>query len=263
MDDSELAPAASGVGLEAALGALEARLAKNERALKEAGQALRKAREAARVGNVRDLSRLLASSSETADELARSARDTSWEFPAQEFLASGGYLLDLRRALADVGVENAREVDGRLYCFPHLVRVDARDLSLRVSKKTQRRIRPSYVAGELKKAQDRPSRGNLSRLLEAIEKAYLLVARGRLGQPVPIQEVHAALTLLPGSGYSVEDFVMDLYRLDLSGPHHSRAGNRLDLPASTTARGGRGMVVVTKQGDEKVYSALNFIGPRR
>lgn len=263
MEDSEFAPTASGVSLEASLVALDTRLAINERALKDASRALRKAREAARVGNVRDLSRLLSASSEAADELARSAHDTSWEFPTQEFLSSGGYLLDLRRALAEAGVDNAREVDGRLYCFPHLVRVDARDLSLRVSKKTQRRIRPSFVAGELKKAQDRPSRGNLGRLLEAIEKAYLLVAKGHLGQPMPIQEVHAALTLLPGSAYSVEDFVMDLYRLDLNGPHLSRAGNRLDLPASTTARGGRGMVVVTEQGEEKVYSALNFVGPRR
>ena len=249
--------------LESALASLEAQLADHEKALKEAARALRKAREAARTGNVRDLSKLLATSVEAAVQLAQATSQTTWDFPTQQFLVSGTYLPELRRALEEAGVDNAREVDGRLYCFPHLVLVDARDLSLRVSKKTQRRIRPSYVAGELKKAQERPSRGNLGRLLEATEKAYLLVAKGQLGRPMPISEVHTALTLLPGSAYSVEDFVMDLYRLDVNGPHLTRAGNRLDLPASTTARGGRGMLVVTARGEEKIYSALNFVGAPR
>ena len=249
--------------LESALASLEARLADHEKALKEAGRALRRAREAARTGNVRDLNKLLGTSVEATAQLAQVTSQATWDFPTQQFLASGAYLPELRQALEEAGVDNAREVDGRLYCFPHLVRVDAKDLSLRVSKKAQRRIRPSYVAGELKKAQERPSRGNLGRLLEAIEKAYLLVAKGQLGRPMPIAEVHAALTLLPGSAYSVEDFVMDLYRLDVGGPHLTHAGNRLDLPASTTARGGRGMLVVTTGGEEKIYSALNFVGAPR
>ena len=53
----------------------------------------------------------------------------------------------------------------------------------------------------------------------------------------------AALTLLPGSTreYSLNDLVMDVYRLDLSGPHVTNANNRFDLPASTSTRGGRGI----------------------
>jgi hypothetical protein len=77
---------------------------------------------------------------------------------------------------------------------------------------------------------------------------------------VSLRDIYEALTLLPGSArdYSLDDFVMDVYRLDLSGPHVTRANHRFDLPASTSTRGGRGIRFATKDGDEKLYSTIRF-----
>ena len=156
-------------------------------------------------------------------------------------------------------MQGVREVDGRLYSFPHIVRVEPKELSLRVGKRLQRTLRPSHVAQLLKAAQERPSRDNLSPILHAVERAYLLLAKGELGRTVPLPEVHAILTALPGVGYSLDDFVMDIYRLDLNGPHQTRTGNRFDLPASTSARVGKGIRFVTQAGEEKLYSAIRFV----
>jgi hypothetical protein len=51
---------------------------------------------------------------------------------------------------------------------------------------------------------------------------------------------------------------MDVYRLDLSGPHVTRANRRFDLPASTSTRGGKGIRFATKDGEEKLYSTIRF-----
>ena len=75
-----------------------------------------------------------------------------------------------------------------------------------------------------------------------------------------LREIHAALTLLPGSArdYTLDDFVMDLYQLDLAGPHVTRSKHRFDLPASTSTRGGRGIRFATREGEEKLYSTIRF-----
>jgi hypothetical protein len=112
----------------------------------------------------------------------------------------------------------------------------------------------------LKTAQVKPRQGNLAPLLEAIEQAYLYLTRSELGEAVALRNIHAALTLRPGSDrdYTLDDFVMDVYRLDDSGPHITKANHQFDLPASTSTRGGRGIRFATRQGEEKLYSTIRF-----
>jgi len=253
---------AIGERLEPALGALDARLGEAAKSLKAATQALKKAQDAARTGNLRDLKRLL----ESADDLAAAyVRDvqragTSWAFSGEDYLASNNYLDNLQAPAAEIGVGVARVLDGRLYSFPHIVRVEVRDLSVRIGKKKDARVRPSHVAEILKAAQRKPQQGNLAPILNAIEQAYLHLTRGELGHSVSLRDIHIALTLLPRSAreYSLDDFVMDVYRLDLSGPHVTRANHRFDLPASTSTRSGRGIRFATKDGEEKLYSTIRF-----
>ncbi len=255
---------ADGVGerLEPALGSLDARLAEAAKSLKAATQALKKAQDAARTGNLRDLKRLLESADDSAAAYVRDVRraGTSWAFSAEDYLASQQYLDELRATAAEIGVGGARVLDGRLYSYPYILRVEVRDLAVRIGKKKDIRVRPSHVAEILKAAQRKPQQGNLAPILNAIEQAYLHLTKGELGRSVSLRDIYEALTLLPGSArdYSLDDFVMDVYRLDLSGPHVTRANHRFDLPASTSTRGGRGIRFATKDGDEKLYSTIRF-----
>jgi hypothetical protein len=251
-----------GERLEPALGALGARLAEAAKSLTAATQALKKAQDAARTGNLRDLRRLLEAADDSAAAYARDLQraGTSWAFSGEDYLASDQYLDELRAVASELGVSGARVLDSRLYSYPHIVRVEARDLAVRIGKKKDARVRPSYVAEILKAAQRKPQQGNLEPILNALEQAYLHLTKGELGHSVSLREIHAALTLLPGSAreYSLDDFVMDVYRLDLSGPHVTRANRRFDLPASTSTRGGKGIRFATKDGEEKLYSTIRF-----
>jgi hypothetical protein len=252
-----------GERLEPALQALDAQLAEAAKVLKSGTQALKKAHDAARTGNLRDLKRLVAAAVDSAEAYRREIQraETSWEFSAEDYLASDEYLDELRATAAELGVGGVRVLDGRLYSYPHIVRVEARDLALRIGKKKDARVRPSHVATMLRAAQAKPQQGNLAPVLHAIEQAYLHLTKGELGHPVLLRQIHEVLTLLPGSAkeYSLEDLVMDLYRLDLSGPHVTRANNRFDLPASTSTRGGRGIRFATRDGEEKLYSTIRFL----
>jgi hypothetical protein len=248
--------------LEPALGALDARLAEAARSLKVATQALKKAHDAARTGNLRDLKRVLEAANDSAAAFERAMKhaEASWTFSGEDYLASDHYLDELRATAAELGVGGVRVLDGRLYSYPYIIRVEARDLAVRIGKKKDSRVRPSYLAENLKTAQAKPQQGNLDPILNAIEKAYLHLTKGELGHSVSLRDIHAALTLLPGSAreYSLDDFIMDVYRLDLSGPHITRTSHRFDLPASTSTRGGRGIRFATRDGEEKLYSTIRF-----
>jgi hypothetical protein len=248
--------------LESALTSLEGQLTAAARSLKAAAQALKKAHDAARSGNLRDLPRLFEAAAASADQYLNQTRRTgdSWSFAGDEYLGSERYLEELRQAALEFGVRGVRVLDGRLYSYPSIVRVEARDLTVRVGKRKHSGVRPSHLAAILKKAQAKPAQGNLEPTLNAIEQAYLFLTRGQLGHAVHLKEIHQVLTLRPGSArdYTLDDFVMDLYQLDLNGPHLTRNNREFDLPASTSTRGGRGIRFATRDGDEKLYSTIRF-----
>jgi hypothetical protein len=79
---------------------------------------------------------------------------------------------------------------------------------------------------------------------------------------VPLTNVYAVLTLLPGSDkeYTLLDFTRDLYFLDISGVVETRKGFTLSFPASTTTREKRvkPLPFVDRQGREKLYATIKF-----
>ncbi len=249
--------------LESALEGLDAGLAEAAKSLKTATQAFKKAQEASRLGNLRDLNRLLSSAAAAADDYLRHIRGVgaAWTFEINGYVGSDAHLDELKKAAEQMGLRGARVIDNRLYCYPNIIRADPRDFALRIGKKKHTAVRPSHVAAVLKAAQDRPAQTNLAPLLNAIEQAYLLVTKGELGHAVPLIAIHETLTLLPGvsKDYSLEDLTMDIYRLDLNGPHVTKENRRFDLPASTSTRGGKGIRFATRDGEEKLYSAIRFL----
>jgi len=248
--------------LEANLADLEARLEVAERSLKQASAALRNATDAARKGRLKELPKLLAAGGEAARGLADQAAEAerSWSFPVERYLAGEDYLAEVQRLADDSGLANVRIVDGQIFSYPLIVKVDARDLSLKLGKKVHRDLRPSHLIRTLQEARSHPMKENLGPVLQMIEKAYLRLTHGETGKAVALADVHELLTLLPGSEkqYTLLDFVSDIYRLDRNGPHVTKSGRRLDLPASTSARGGRGTRFITESGEEKLYSSIRF-----
>src|SRR5260370_15076307 len=164
---------AVGERLEPALGAVEAGLDEAATSLKAGSRALKKAQAAARTGHLRDLKRLLEAAGDSGAGYLRDMQraETSWTFSGEDYLVSDQYLDELRAMAAELGVAGARVLDGRLYSYPHIVRVDARDLAVRIGKKKDARVRPSHVAEILKAAKRKPQQGNLEPILNAIEQA--------------------------------------------------------------------------------------------
>lgn len=252
----------SDAGLESALARLDARLAVVQKSLATAQRQLKQAADASRQGNLRDLPRLLDAVAESADTFAQTALAArrSWTFDGQRHLEDGSYSAELMAAAEAGDLPGVREVDGQLYSFPVVVKVDARDQSVKVGRKTQRGVRPSAVVALLKRLRSQPAKDNLRPLLTAFERAYLAATGGQDGVAIPLRRVYELLVLRPGQGreYTEVDFLLDVYRLDRAGVQVTAAGRELSLPASTGTKGGKGTRFVTETGEERLYSSIRF-----
>lgn len=258
---SEDGHAADGL-LEGALERLDERLAETSKALAAAQREVKRAVEAARVGNLRDLPRALDSAAEASAALTESVRtaERSWGFDGEQHLDQGWTAELLDRAEAG-GLSGVKEVDGQVYSFPVIVKVNARDLSLKVGGRTQRGLRPSVVVGMLERLRAKPAKDNPNRLATAFEKAYLTLTGGTDGTAIQLRRIYDLLVLRPGQSrdYSELDFIMDVYRLDRSGLHVTSTGRELSFPASTGTRGGKNVFrFVTESGRERLYSSIRF-----
>ena len=251
-----------GAGLEPALAELDGGLAAAQKALAAAQRQLKQAAEASRQGHLRDLPKLLAGAAEAADAFAEAATlaRRSWAFDVQGHLETGAYMAELIASAEAGGLEGVREVDGQLYSFPVVVKVDARDVALEVGKKTLRAMRPSAVVALLRRLRSQPAKDNLRPLLAAFERAYLAATSGQDGIAIPLRRVYDLLVLRPGQGreYTEIDFLLDVYRLDRAGVQVTPSGRELSLPASTGAKVGRGIRFVTETGEERLYASIRF-----
>lgn len=248
--------------MEAALKQLDDRLATTGRALAAVQKQLRQASDAARHGKLRDLPGaldVLVESSRMLSQTAVNAR-REWAFDAGQYMVGGRYLVELLEQVAAAGLKGAREVDGQLYSFPVIVKVNAGDLSLKVGKKINRSLRPSVVVSLLKKLRTQPARDNVRQLLHAFEAAYLRLTNDRDGYAIPLRKVYGLLVLRPGQTreYTELDFLLDVYKLDRAGIQVTQAGRELSLPASTGTRGGGGLRFVTETGEERLYNSVRF-----
>jgi hypothetical protein len=254
---------ASGSGLEATLAELDARLETAARALSAAQKQLKLAVEASRQGRLRDLPRALATAVESSEALAQTALNAqrSWAFDAQGYVESGRYLAELLGHAEAGGLTGAREVDGQLYSFPVIVKVDSRDPSLQIGRKRDRAMRPSVIVARLRQLRGQPVKDSVLRqLLSSFERTYLIVTRSGDGIAVPLRDIYDALVLLPGqrNEYTQLDFLLHVYALDRSGPHVTPAGRSLSFPAATGTKSGRGLQFVTETGDVRTYSSIRF-----
>ncbi len=144
-------------GLEDTLAALDVHLAEAERQAATLLKAVRRLRRAAREGAVASLPAAIAAAKADADRngepLAKAA--ATLDYDVADAFASGAWLDELAAAAKDAGVVLVRR-DGRVTAYPVALRLDARAQGVRIGRKLERRIRPSFVAAQLKALQQRP-----------------------------------------------------------------------------------------------------------
>jgi hypothetical protein len=252
--------------LEAALVELEERIGAAQRSAEALSRQLKRLKKAAQTGEVSEIERTLLTLAERAEQAAETATALSraWRFDARSYL-DDGYRDELRSAAATAEIE-LLEKDGRLYAFPLLLRPEPRELAVRVGKKLERRLRPSWLAGELADLRRRPQRFREQQFLDLLYRLYRRVTgtgsrRGEMGPIMRLSDIHGILTLLPNSDYSIEEFGRDLLLLDRKPDLRTRDGCRVSFPRSAIARerGIRPVKVYDEGGREHTYLGLSFV----
>jgi len=243
----------------------DARLEKAQKAAEGLVSGLKRVRRAARVGHMGDIARGLGALDDWLADAQAAARDLSgaWRFDGSAYMADGRFLVDLQAAAAEQRLEMF-ERDGRIYCFPLLLRIDANQSAVRVGRKIERRVRPSELVRLLAKAQKAPQRFREPAFLDLVWRAYRrLVGREwngtDPGRVVALNEIHDTLTLLPGADYPQEEFARDLLLLDRQPDLRTRSGERFEFPRGTTTKGVKPLIVYDEKGAERVYYGIRFV----
>ncbi len=178
-----------------------------------------------------------------------------------ESYLTGEYRTELLEFARQNGVA-LREVLGLLSAYPTTIRVTPKEHALVIDGKRTSVLRPSAVVALLKKNRDRSGAMPGEKFIETLHSAYGLVCgvEGR-GQPQVLSRLYEVLTLLPGvsSQYTEAAFIRDVSTLNFEGPHQTRSGARLSLPASTATKSQRGVyTAVGPDGEVTQYVGVRF-----
>jgi hypothetical protein len=259
-------------GLEDTLAALDTHLADAEKRAAVLLKAARRLRHAAKEGALASLPAAFAAAQAAADRTAAPFANAAaaLDYDVATAFSSGAWLDELDAAAKAAGVVLMRR-DGRVTAYPVVLRLDARAQGVRLGRKLEKRIRPSFIAGRLKALQQRPDRFNARRFLDRLFSLYDSKARAddpawRPTQPghgplVSLADLHAQLTLLPAAGadYPQEEFVADLLRLDRQPDATGSHGHRFELAGSTGRKGGKRLTLFDETGEQHDYYAIRFI----
>jgi len=271
MNDSEL-PGSSSAALEDTLAAWDERLAGLERQAGQVLRAARKLRKAAQEGTVATVPAAVAELRDNAAKLqaAVSQSSTAPAIDLAAAFASGAFLDELATAAAAAGVTLVQR-DGRISVYPLSLRLEARAQAVRIGRKLERRIRPSFLARHLRALQQRPNRFNARSVLDRLFRAYVVLTRSLApdwqpsrpgtGPLVPLADLHDLLTLLPAaaSDYPLEEFLLDLLRLDRQPDARTGRGHRFELGGSTGTKGAKRLSAYDETGAQHDYYAIRFV----
>lgn len=255
--------------LEDALLGLETKIGNTAKGIDALATAVRKLRAEAKVGRINEIEKVLPLVQRRAEDVAVAVRDLAdgWSFDATGYLANGQYLKELA-AIAKMTGLDLFERDGRIYCFPLLLRIEPKESGVRIGRKIERRIRPSELTRLLAAAQQRPQRFTESQFLDLLYKTYRRIVgsdwrqmKNVNGPAVALADLYDTLTLLPGSDYPIEEFARDLLLLDRKPDLRTRDGSHFHLPKSTSGKEKkvRRIVVYDEKGSERLYIRIRFV----
>jgi len=262
----------SGPTLEATLTAWEQQLGGLERQATAVLRAARRLRKAAQEGAVAGFASAITTVRDDAARLQEAVGQAA-NPPAidvGETFADGTFLAELAAAATAANVTLVQR-DGRVTAYPVVLRLEPRIPGVRIGRKLERRIRPSFLAAELRALQQRPNRFNARGFLDRLLKPYQALAAGRdqdwrpnrpgEGPLVPLIDLHDLLTLLPAAAadYPLEEFLCDLLRLDRQPDSRTGRGHRFSLGGSTGTKGARRLTIFDETGVQHDYYAIRFV----
>jgi hypothetical protein len=248
-----------------------------QRAAEATTKAAKRAVAAAVNGDVNAIAKALADTEQAVTALAMQLRNTvdGWTFDWRSYTENGGLTEELQAAARSEGL-SIHEQDGRLFCYPALLRILPNELAVEIDRKKFRSVRPSYVIRQLKALRTRRQRFTPEQFLEMLFKAYEWARRSEAGATrrldgrgpvIELASLFELLTLHPDThkDYERAEFTRDLYLLDRSRVLDTRSGARLELSASTGTKGAasRLLQIVGEDGILKVYYGISFTGARQ
>jgi hypothetical protein len=264
MDSSDPLPE-SATSFEATLEAWEASLARLEQQAAQVLRAAKQLRKAAQDGALTGAGQALGSLRDSAAKLTETiARDADLpQIDIQAAFDGGSFLVELSKAAAAVGVTIVQR-DGRITAYPVVLHLEARNQGVRIGRKLERRLRPSVLVRQLKAIQQRPNRFNARSFLDRLYRAYTVLTpnwRSGEGPLVALAALHDVLTLLPAAAadYPMEEFLVDLLRLDREPDARSTRGFRFQLGGSTGTKGAKRLTVFDETGAQHDYYAVRFV----
>ncbi len=222
---------------------------------------LKKLSGAAQSGDLREIAKGLAEIGAVASACGEQIAGLEFSFDEEAWFPDE-YLRELVDAAGAAGMR-VYALDGKLYCYPLLIRVKSAERSVQIGKKTERGVRPSTLLARLRAMQSKPARFKPESFLELLFKVWKRCPReGQKGAGIsPLSEIYDLMTLMPGSAkdYTREEFARDLYLLDRSGVSRTRDGYQMSLPASTGTRNAAAtFLCIAEDGSEKRYYGIGF-----
>ena len=220
---------------------------------------LKKLRGAAQSGDLREIDKSLSEAKQSAPLISAQTEKLAFDFDHKDYFPDT-FLKELEDAAKARGM-TVFSRDGKLYCYPLLVRVKPSERAVQIGKKAERGIRPTALAAKLQQLQTKPTRFKPAEFLALLHRAYLHSAHAKETSVLTLAAIYEVLTLMPGTAkeYTKDDFAADLYLLDSSGVTALPDGTAFRFSASTGTRNAAStFVCIARDGSEKRYYGISF-----
>ena len=255
--------------LEQALAEIEAQADDLVKTTKQVMASYKKIKDAAKVGDLVRLRKLLEEGKAATLGLGCDFVKTQehLNFDEASYLAGKDFRQELLTTAQQMGV-NLYEHDGMLFSYPVLLKILHNERAVSIDRVRENRLRPSVLVQRLKEVQNKPLRFKPKSFLEMLYTAYSIVVAGRgkhligKGTVIPLLELYQLLTLLPwqASEYTRQEFGRDVYLLDKIGAITTKNSHRANFHASTGVRDvSKTLTVIAQGGREKTYYGISFV----
>jgi hypothetical protein len=255
--------------LERALAEIEEQAGDLMKTTKQVMASFKKIKDAAKVGDLVKLRKLLEEGKSATLSLGCDFVKTQerLNFDEASYLAGKDFRQELLTTAQQMGV-NLYEHDGYLFSYPVLLKILHKERAVSIDRIRESRLRPTVLVKRLKEVQNKPLRFKPQTFLEMLYTAYSIVVAGRgkhligKGTVIPLLELYQLLTLLPwqASEYTRQEFGRDVYLLDKIGTITTKNDQRANFHASTGVRDvSKTLTVIAQGGREKTYYGISFV----
>jgi hypothetical protein len=255
--------------LERALAEIEEQAGDLVKTTKQVMASYKKIKDAAKVGDLVKLRKLLEEGKSATLSLGCDFVKTQerLNFDEASYLAGKDFRQELLTTAQQMGV-NLYEHDGYLFSYPVLLKILHKERAVSIDRIRESRLRPTVLVKRLKEVQNKPLRFKPQTFLEMLYTAYSIVVAGRgkhligKGTVIPLLELYQLLTLLPwqASEYTRQEFGRDVYLLDKIGTITTKNDQRANFHASTGVRDvSKTLTVIAQGGREKTYYGISFV----